>query len=108
MWIDPLTALGVLSIPFLVSNSLTFFFFVLAAFFSWEYTKEFYGDRKKPISWILMLLGLSIICLSEFGQTIMPYNINPSGTFIWSVLIIQSAGMLLLAVGALMLYVEVR
>src|SRR3989344_8985159 len=75
MWLDPLTFLGILSIPFLVSNLATVAGFLLSAIFAWKYTVIFYEGRDKPMSWGMIIAGLSTFCLSELGQFLVPYRV---------------------------------
>ena len=107
MWGNPLTLLGAMSIPFFVSNFATFLGFVLATYFSIAYVKKFYEGREKRPSWILIVAGLASFCISEFGQFILPYRINPFVAEALIILIAQSSGVLMIAIGAYLLLKEV-
>jgi len=107
MWINPLTMLGAMSIPFFVSNFATFLGFVLATYFSITYTKKFYEGRGKPSSWTLIVAGLAAFCISEFGQFLLPYRSNPFVFEALIILIAQSAGVLMIAIGSYLLLKEV-
>lgn len=107
MWANPLTAIGTMSIPFLISNFATFLGFMLATYFTISYTKKFYEGRDKPASWTLIMAGLASFCISEFGQFLLPYRINPFAIEALVILIAQSSGVLMIAVGSYLLLKEV-
>jgi len=107
MFADPLTILGVMSIPFLISNFATFLGFVLATYFSILYTRKFYEGRGKPNSWVLIITGLGAFCISEFGQFLLPYRTNPVAMEALIILIVQNIGVIMIAVGAYLLLKEV-
>lgn len=107
MWANPLTVVGPMSIPFLLSNFATFLGFILATYFAMLYTKKFYEGRDKPISWTLIVAGLASFCVSEFGQFLLPYRVNPFALEAIIILIAQSSGVLMIAVGSYMLLKEV-
>ncbi|MFQ6055791.1 MAG: hypothetical protein ACE5J3_07400 [Methanosarcinales archaeon] len=107
MWSDPLTVFGSLSIPLLVSNFLTLLGFILAAFFALKYTQLFYEGRPKPKSWILIVAGLLAISISEIGQFLMPYRINPLIIEAIFTLITHSTGIILIVAGCYLLYKEI-
>jgi len=107
MWLNPLTLLGMLSIPFLLSNLATFIGFLLSAHYSMRYTISFYGGRQKPLSWVLIVCGLSSFCVSEFGQFLLPYRSNPNILETIITLAAQNFGVVAIAVGCFLIYKEV-
>lgn len=107
MFTDPLTAIGVMSIPFLISNLGTFVGFILATYFAFRYTFSFYEGRPKPLSWTLIITGLCSLCVSEMIQFFLPYRINPTGIEIAIGLIAQNFGTLLIVVGCYLIWREV-
>ncbi|MDD5416851.1 MAG: hypothetical protein PHU12_02635 [Candidatus Aenigmarchaeota archaeon] len=107
MWINPLSVLGMLSIPFLISNLATFVGFLMATYYSITYTNKFYEGRQRPLSWILIVSGLASFCVSEFGQFLMPYRLNLSVLESIIILIAQNFGVIAIAVGCFLLYKEV-
>ncbi len=107
MFTDPLTIMGAMSIPFLVSNFATFIGFLLATFFSMKYTAQFYEGRARPMSWGLILGGLMFFCVSEFGQFLLPYRLDPSFAEALLILVSQDLGVIMIAAGAYLLYKEV-
>lgn len=107
MWANPLIVIGSMSIPFLISNFATFLGFVLATYFALMYTKKFYEGRDKPASWVLIVAGLASFCVSEIGQFLLPYRISPLVIEAIIILIAQSSGVLMIAVGSYLLLKEV-
>ncbi len=107
MWVNPLTIMGAMSIPFLASNIATFIGFLLATFFTLSYTKIFYEGRQKPMSWVFIISGLAAFCISELGQLLLPYRVAPMAIEAMIVLIAQNSGAILIAAGAYMLFKEV-
>jgi len=107
MWQNPLILFGNLSIPFLVSNFLVVLGFVLSAWFAWGYTRKFYEGREKPLSWLLIVLGLSIMILSETGQFLSPYRVGITTLQATAILITQNIAVVMIAAGCYLLYREV-
>ena len=104
---NPLTAFGEMSIPILISNFITLIGFLFATWFAARYTDIFYGGRPKPKSWLFIISGLLSLSLSEIGQFLLPYRINPmiiEGAF---VLIAQSLGAILITIGCYLLSREI-
>ncbi len=103
MWADPFSILGWLSIPFFVSNLAVAIGFFMTVFFGWQYTKQFYEGRDKPLSWGLIIAGLSFLAISEFGQFLTPYRIfETTADFVFAngaILLVQNFSMLLLVAG---------
>jgi len=77
MWGNPLTVFGDLSIPLLISNFVTLLGFFATTYLVIKYTQKFYGGRPKPNSWTFIVAGLTTLSLSETGQFLLPYRINP-------------------------------
>ena len=107
MFTDPLTAVGAISIPFLISNFGTFIGFLLAAYFAFKYTMNFYEGRPKPVSWSLIITGLGALCISELIQFLLPYRIGVTEIEIFVNLISQNFGMILIVVGCYLVWKEV-
>lgn len=111
MWADPLTTFGNLSIPLLISNSLTLIGFIIATYFALKYTRKFYEGRPMPKSWLLIIIGLIFLIGSEATQFLIPYRIDPVTTilFINSLAITaQDIGIFLIVFGCFFLYREVE
>ena len=107
MWIDPFLALGAISLPFFISNLLTFIGFLLATYFSFTYVAHFFEDRAKPMSWVMIVGGLTAFCFSELGQFLLPYRINPGVAEAVYVLAAQNIGIIMIVIGTIMLFREV-
>lgn len=107
MWNDPFSVFGLLSVPILVSNLITLLGFFLATYFAIRYTIAFYGGREKPKSWVMIVIGMTIISIAELGQFTLPYVQNP--TLIEGVfgLITQDIGIAMIALGCFLLFREV-
>lgn len=104
MFINPLDAFGALSIPLFLSNILTVILFLSAAIFALIYTMIFYEGRRKPKRWMFLIIGLLAICLSEFGQFLIPYIVEPSPSLFSMILYTQNIGIILITAGCLILY----
>ena len=107
MWINPFLALGAISLPFFFSNLLTFFGFLFAAYFSLTYVVRFFEDKSKPMSWIMIVSGLTAFCFSELGQFLLPYRVAPTVTEAVYVLAAQNIGIILIVIGTIMMFREV-
>lgn len=101
---NPLTALGELSIPFLISNLITLLGFFIAAYLAIKYTQKFYGGRPKPNSWVFIVAGLIIISLSEIGQFLLSYISSPSILEGVVTLVTFDGGIVLIVLGSYLLY----
>lgn len=108
MWENPLIVFGNLSIPFLVSNFLTLLGFFVAAYFAIKYTKIFYEGRGAPNSWRFIVAGLLSVSISEIGQFLLPYTINPSQIAGAMTLITFDVGIVLIVWGTFLLYKGVQ
>ncbi len=106
MWLDPITAFGIISIPMLVSNLATVIGFFIATYFALKYTELFYGGRPKPKCWLLIVAGLSIITISELSQFLISYRTNPTVLEAMVILTTYSIGVLLIAIGSALLLRE--
>ena len=104
MWADPFTAFGTMSIPFLASNLITFLLFVAVTILGIVFTFKYYEGRSTPMKWILIIIGFSAISLSELGQFLIPYRVEPTYMEFLIILLIQSIGIILLALGCFMIY----
>ena len=107
MWLDPFTILGAISIPFFISNILTLIGFLFATYFSVTYVLRFFEARTKPLSWVMIVGGLGSFCISEIGQFLMPYRADPGVIEAMIILIAQNFGIIMIAVGTIMLFREV-
>jgi len=107
MWNDPFTVFGDMSIPIFSSNLVIVIIFALAAYFALKYTRSFYQERPIPQSWILIVSGLLAITLSEIGQFVLPYILEPVLIEAVLVLMIQSTGIILVTIGCYLLYKEI-
>ena len=107
MWIDPFLALGFISLPFFVSNLLTFIGFIFATYFSLTYVTRFFEDKAKPMSWVMIVSGLTAFCFSELGQFLLPYRLNPSIAEAVYVLAAQNIGIIMIVIGTIMMFREV-
>jgi len=107
MFADPLTAIGSMSIPFLISNLGTFIGFVMAAYFAIKYTFNFYEGRPKPLSWTLIITGLCSLCISELIQFMMPYRTNVMEIELLINLVAQNFGIMLIVFGCYLIWREV-
>jgi len=107
MWLDPFSILGIVSLPFFISNFLTFVGFLLASYFSIRYVISFFEGMSKPLSWIMLVSGLTSFCISEFGQFILPYRANPAAIEATIVLAAQNFGVILIVVGTILMFREV-
>lgn len=107
LFTDPFTAFGSMSIPFFISNLATFAGFLLATYFALKYTMKFYEGRPKPLSWELIITGLTALCISEFIQFFMPYRISMSDWELILNLVAQNFGILLIVVGCYLIWKEV-
>ena len=52
----------------MVRFALTSVWFVLAVYFLLQYLRGFYGPRKIPLSWLLIVAGLLITNIAEIGE----------------------------------------
>lgn len=107
MWLDPFTLLGALSLPFFVSNFLTAIGFLFATYFTVRYVINFFEGMPKPMSWIMIVAGLTSFCISEFGQFLLPYRTNPAAIEAIMVLIAQNFGIILIVLGTILMFREV-
>ncbi len=110
MWVDPITAFGDFSVPLLISNLATLLGFVLAAFFALKYTNNFYEGRATPKSWFFIILGLSIVVISETLQVLLLYTVEPLSllrSYNAIALVIQDIAMIMIVLGCLFLFREV-
>lgn len=110
MWVDPLVAFGDMSIPILISNAATLIGFFLASFFALKYTHKFYEGRPTPKSWFMIILGLSVLVVSEALQFIITY-IEEVATLLQFYNIvaisIQDIGIVVVLLGTFFLFKEV-
>ncbi|MCD6476638.1 MAG: hypothetical protein J7K26_00525 [Candidatus Aenigmarchaeota archaeon] len=104
MWLNPLSVFGILSIPIFISNLLTVILFLCASLFTFIYTIKFYENRKKPKRWFALIFGLLIICISEFGQFLLPYMIQPAEDIFRLILLFQNIGIMLIAIFSVILF----
>ena len=107
MWLNPFLALGAISLPFFISNLLTFIGFLLATYFSFTYVIRFFESRPKPMSWVMIVSGLAAFCFSEFGQFLLPYRVDPAVAEAVYVLAAQNIGIIMIAIGTIMMFREV-
>lgn len=110
MWADPFTIFGAISIPMFASNILTVLGFFLAAFFALGYTRKFYEGRKGPLNWILIVSGLSVLVASETFQFIILYRVEAQEIiYLYNIIsvLLQNIGVILIALGSVLLLKEV-
>jgi len=104
---NPLNAFGEMSISILISNFITLCGFILATWFAARYTDIFYEGRPKPKSWLFIIAGLLSLSISETGQFLLPYRINPMILEATFILIAQGLGAVLITIGCYLLSREI-
>ena len=107
MWVDPLITFGMLSIPFFISNIIVPLGFLFSTVYALSYTLRFYEGRPKPKSWTFIITGLGVFCISELVQLTMTYRIGVGDLEAMIALILQNFAIIMITIGAYMLFREV-
>ncbi len=90
--------------------ALTSVWFVLAVYFLLQYLRGFYGPRKIPLSWLLIVAGLLITNIAEIGENFSGHEWPYHGFIELNFLLILPHfwGGLLLFLGARQLLKEIK
>ena len=94
----------------LVRFILTSVWFVIAVYFLRKYTKSFYGGRKTPLSWWLLIAGMLITNIAEIGENFVFHEWPYLGILELEFLFILPHlwGGFLIALGGYYLYKEIK
>lgn len=65
---------------FLFSNFILSGWFVVIFFLIFRFTKNFYGSREKPVSWMFIMSGMVFLGFATFTSSVMTY-IDPNSMF---------------------------
>ena len=102
-------SLGWLKWPTIFALIFAIIAFGVTSYYLRRYTKGFYAERKVPKSWKLILLGIFITIIAEFGEMLSFYEWPNAGLVEANLLLAvpHALGGILLGVGTYLLYKEI-